>query len=68
MNLTQIRELKNEDLKLRLNEAAEEIFRLRCVADRLPPQKGAQIRTLRREVAQINTVLTQRAASEKAKA
>lgn len=60
MELKEIREQKNEALVDRLAEVAEQIFRTRCVADRLPPQKGAEITKLRRESARIRTVLRQR--------
>jgi len=60
MELKEIRQQKTDALKERLKEVAEQIFRIRCVADRLPPQKGEEARRLRRENAQILTVLRQR--------
>jgi ribosomal protein L29 len=60
MELKEIREQKNDALVGRLAEVAEQIFRIRCVADRLPPQKGAEVTKLRREAARIRTVLRQR--------
>ncbi len=68
MDLKDIRQRKEADLTVRLTEIAGEIFRLRCTAERLSPQKGNQIRELRREAARIRTVLAERELNGKAKA
>lgn len=60
MDLKEIREKKDGDLTGRLAEISQQVFRTRCVADRLAPQKGAEMRKLRREAARIRTVMTER--------
>lgn len=68
MDLKDIRQRKDQDLNFRLTEIAGEVFKIRCVAERLPPQKGNEIRALRREAAQIRTVLRERQLNVEAKA
>jgi len=68
MDLKEIREQKTEALVERLSEIAEQVFRIRCVAERLPPQKGAEMTLLRREAARVRTILRQRELNVEAKA
>lgn len=68
MDLKEIRQRKDQDLNARLAEIAGEVFKIRCVAERLPPQKGNEIKALRREAAQIRTVLRERSLNVEAKA
>jgi ribosomal protein L29 len=67
MDLKDIRQRKDADLMARITEIAGEIFKLRCTAERLSPQKGELVRALRRENAQIRTVLRQRQLNASAK-
>lgn len=61
MDIKEIRESNDAALVKRSAEVSEEIFRLRCVAERMTPQRGSEIRVLRREYARIQTCLRQRA-------
>lgn len=60
MELTELREKRSEDLVVRLRELSEEIFRLRCTSEPMTPQKGAERKILRKEIARIKTLLRQR--------
>lgn len=60
MKISEIREKSSDDLAKQLVEIAKEIFELRCTTERPTPEKGAQMRGLKRDVARIKTVLRQR--------
>jgi ribosomal protein L29 len=60
MDTKAMREKKSSDLHARLTELSEQSFRTRCTVDRLTPQKGNELRKMRREVARLKTVLHER--------
>ncbi len=60
MKLKEIQELSVQELGARRRELKEEIFHLRIQQQSGQLEKPSQIRTLRREVARLETVLTQK--------
>ena len=67
MKTKEIRDLSREELKTRKRELKEEIFHLRLQQQGGQLEKPSQLRVLRREIARVETVLTQKNA-ESAKA
>ena len=60
MKITDIRELSLNELSARKREIKEEVFHLRIQQQSGQLEKPSQIKALRREVARIETVLTQK--------
>ena len=60
MKIKEIRELTPEELRVRKRELKEEIFHLRVQQQSGQLEKPSQLRTLRREIARLETVLTQK--------
>ena len=60
MKIKEIRELTPDELRARKRELREEIFHLRLQQQSGQLEKPSQLRTLRREIARIETVLTQK--------
>ena len=60
MKMKQIRELSVRELGARRRELSEEIFHLRIQQQSGQLEKPSQLRTLRREIARLETVLTQK--------
>jgi large subunit ribosomal protein L29 len=60
MKIKEIRELTREELQVRKRELKEEIFHLRLQQQSGQLEKPSQLRTLRREIARLETVLTQK--------
>ena len=60
MKIKEIRDLSRDELKARKRELKEEMFHLRLQQQGGQLEKPSQIRILRREVARVETVLTQR--------
>ena len=60
MKTKEIRDLSREELKTRKRELKEEIFHLRLQQQGGQLEKPSQLRVLRREIARIETVLTQK--------
>ena len=60
MKIKQIRELSVRELGARRRELSEEIFHLRIQQQSGQLEKPSQLRTLRREIARLETVLTQK--------
>ena len=58
MKIKEIRDLTREELKARKRELKEEMFHLRLQQQGGQLEKPSQLRTLRREVARVETVLT----------
>ena len=58
MKITEIRELSPQELSNRKRELKQELFHLRVQQQSGQLEKPSQIRALRREVAQVETVLT----------
>jgi len=62
MKIKEIKELSVEELQLRKRELTKEGFNLRLQKQTGQLEKPSQIRAIRREVAQVETVLSQRRA------
>jgi large subunit ribosomal protein L29 len=60
MKIKQIRELSIHELGARKRELSEEIFHLRIQQQSGQLEKPSQLRTLRREIARLETVFTQK--------
>lgn len=63
MKIKEIRDLTREELKARKRELKEEMFHLRLQQQGGQLEKPSQLRTLRREVARVETVLTHKNAA-----
>lgn len=63
MKTTEIRELSSEELETRRRELKKEIFHLRLQQQGGQLEKPSLIRSLRREIARIETVATQKQAA-----
>jgi large subunit ribosomal protein L29 len=62
MKIKEIKELSVEELQARKRELNKEGFNLRLQQQTGQLEKPSQIRSIRREIARIETVLTQRTA------
>ena len=60
MKINEIRELSTKELSARKRELKEEMFHLRLQQASGQLEKPSQLRALRREVARLETVLTQK--------
>ena len=60
MKIKEIRELSVRELSARKRELSEEIFHLRIQQQSGQLERPSQLRTLRREIARLETVLTQK--------
>ncbi len=58
MKIKEIRELTPDEIGARRRELKEEIFHLRIQQQSGQLEKPSQLRTLRREIARLETVLT----------
>lgn len=63
MKIKEIRDLSVTELGTRKRELREEIFQMRIQQQGGQLEKPSQIRTLRRDIARIETVLTQKSKS-----
>lgn len=66
MKIKEIKELTNDELVTRKRELRQESFHLRLQQQSGQLEKPSQIRIIRREVARIETVLSQRTNEKKA--
>ena len=66
MKIKEIKELSREELQSRKRELRQESFHLKLQQQSGQLEKPSQIHAIRREVARIETVLSQRAAAQKA--
>jgi len=64
MKASDIRELSVDEIKNRISEAQEELFRLRFRSATQQLENPALIKSLRRNVARMRTILRQRATVE----
>jgi len=62
MKLKEIQELTPQELATRKRELKDEVFHLRIQQQSGQLEKPSQLRTLRREIAQIETALTRKVA------
>jgi large subunit ribosomal protein L29 len=63
MKIKEIRELTPNELVSRTRELKQEIFHLRIQQQSGQLEKPSLIRSLRREIAQVETILTQKSAA-----
>jgi len=62
MKIKEIKELSVDELQIRSRELKKESFNLRLQQQTGQLEKPSQIRSIRREIARIETVLSQRSA------
>jgi len=67
MKIKEIRELSREELESRKRELKQEIFHLRLQQQGGQLEKPSLLRSLRREIARVETIATQKAAQAAAK-
>ena len=60
MEINELRKLSIEDLKKRVTEKKEELFAKRMQASSGTLDKPTELRTLRREIARIKTILKEK--------
>jgi large subunit ribosomal protein L29 len=60
MRAEEIRELTADDIKARVAELEEERFRLRFRSATEPLENPLRLRTIRKDIARLKTVLTER--------
>jgi large subunit ribosomal protein L29 len=65
MKIKEIKELTKEELIARKRELRQEEFHLRLQQQSGQLEKPSQIKAIRREVARVETVLTQKTATKK---
>ena len=66
MKIKEIKELSKDELIVRKRELRQESFHLRLQQQSGQLEKTSQIRAIRREVARVETVLSQQANTKKA--
>ena len=64
MRADEIRELTVDDIKARVAELEEERFRLRFRSATEPLENPLRLRTIRKDIARLKTVLTERERGE----
>lgn len=64
MNIKEIRELNSDELTNRSRELNQELFNLRLQQSSGQIEKPSQIREVRREVARVETVLSERRSTQ----
>ena len=60
MRADEIREMSADDIKARVSELEEERFRLRFRSASEPLENPLRLRSLRRDIARLKTILTQK--------
>ncbi len=66
MKISEIKNLSIDELRTRKRELRQESFHLRLQQQSGQLEKPSELKTIRREVARIETVLTQKTQTEKA--
>jgi large subunit ribosomal protein L29 len=61
MRAEEVREMSTDDIKARVAELEEERFRLRFRSATEPLENPLRLRTIRRDIARLKTVLSERA-------
>lgn len=61
MNVSEVRQLPDEDLVLEINKRHESLFQIRLRAANEEVQRAGEIREMRRDIARMKTVLRERA-------
>ncbi|MGQ0815428.1 MAG: 50S ribosomal protein L29 [Gemmatimonadota bacterium] len=65
MKASDVRELSNQEIQSKISEAQEELFRLRFRSATQQMENPALIKSLRRDVARMRTILRQRETANK---
>lgn len=65
MKASDVRELSNEEIQGKISEAQEELFRLRFRSATQQIDNPSLIRSLRRDVARMRTILRERETAKK---
>lgn len=65
MKASDVRELSNDEINAKISEAQEELFRLRFRSATQQIENPSLIKSLRRDVARMRTILRQREMSTK---
>ena len=65
MRAEEVREMSTEDIRARVAELEEERFRLRFRSATEPLENPLRLRTIRRDIARLKTVLSERAPKER---
>jgi large subunit ribosomal protein L29 len=65
MNATDVRDMTTEEIQAKISESQEELFRLRFRGATQQIENPALIKTLRRDVARMRTILRERELSGK---
>jgi large subunit ribosomal protein L29 len=60
MRAEEVREMSDEDIKARVAELEEERFRLRFRSASEPLENPLRLRSIRKDIARLKTVLTER--------
>jgi len=60
MRAEEVREMSSEDIRARVAELEEERFRLRFRSATEPLENPLRLRTIRKDIARLKTVLTER--------
>ena len=60
MKASDVRELSNEEIETKISEAQEELFRLRFRSATQQIENPSLIKSLRRDVARMRTILSER--------
>ena len=60
MRAEEVRELSTDDIKARVSELEEERFRLRFRSATEPLENPLRLRTIRKDIARLKTVLSER--------
>jgi large subunit ribosomal protein L29 len=60
MKAEEIREWENSEIEVRLGELEEELFRLRFRSATMQLENPRLIRSIRRDIARLNTILRER--------
>lgn len=64
MTAAEIRDLSSDEIRARVEQLKEELFRLRFRAATMELENPMLLRSLRRDVARLNTVLRERQLAE----
>jgi large subunit ribosomal protein L29 len=65
MRAEEVREMSTDDIKARVAELEEERFRLRFRSATEPLENPLRLRTIRRDIARLKTVLSERAPKDR---
>ena len=65
MNAADIRDLPDDEIRTRISESQEELFRLRFRSATQQIENPALIKSLRRDVARLRTILRERELAKK---